>query len=528
MNIRYYKLFGIILLLIFLPMFSAIVGCLPTNETIFKIEATGAVVRNCEDERATIKSYSPTMKLLIERIEGNKPLNIFIENVPSEYIEAEIVAPFEEASKAIVSIEKLSNTEIILNIEGGTGTQEIHLGLNEEFYKSSLTFAVLGDSQGNNDALTHIIKAINEAEISFLVHLGDMVPSGKEQEYQDFFEVMKELEVPFYTVPGNHDVRGNGLEVYEQNLAPAYYSFNIKDYNLVFLDTSKLGLDQVQRDWLETELGNDKDVLIFLHVPLYDPRGKEHAFLDKTEADSLLELIKEAPSNVRGVFSGHIHMFSHEIVEDISFITSGGGGAHLYAAADEGGFHHYTIIQVDDESLQVLPISMEIPTRSLGIVVSGKHGDMEFSPEELLEIAVVEKEAAAQNIHGNYRNKGMYKGVPVRDLLRDVGGMEQGDLLVVHSWDGYSHKFSYENVFPEEVGWEQIQGEMVLAIEYNGEPVPNWDEGYRIVFLPEDGVFDNEDYRKISMPGLGWHLYPSAGSSWVKNINRLEVVSAKN
>ena len=529
MTVRYFKKVAFIyfLLVLIISLFLITAACSPKEETVLEIEAAGAVILSCEGERASIRSYSPEMTLSVERVGGSKTLSILIENVSSEISEAVTSAPLEEENKAVLSTEIISPTEVMLHIEGGSGPQEIQLSWNEELLNSPLTFAVLGDSQGNNDVLAHMIEAINVTDASFLIYLGDMVPSGLDQEYQVFLETMKQLEMPYFTVPGNHDVRTNGLALYEQYLAPAYHSFDLLDYSLIFLNTSKLGMEARQQEWLEARLDTNKDSLLFLHVPLHDPRGKEHAFLDKKEAENLMRLIKEAPSNVRGVFSGHIHMFKHEEVEGINFVTSGGGGAHLYAAPDEGGFHHYTIISVDDEEIEVLPTPIEAPLRSLGIAVTGKKGDMELSPELLLEMAVVEKEGEVQNIHGNFRGKGVYKGVPIRNLVEKVGGMEPEDLLIVHSWDGYSQEFAYENVFPETVGWGKYQGEMILAIEYNGTPVPDWDEGYRIVFLPEDGAFDNEDYRKTSMPDKGWYLYKSAGSSWVKIVNRLEVIESQ-
>jgi len=45
--------------------------------------------------------------------------------------------------------------------------------------QDKLRFAVVGDSQGRNQALAAIIEAINQADVNFVIHLGDMVPAGK-------------------------------------------------------------------------------------------------------------------------------------------------------------------------------------------------------------------------------------------------------------------------------------------------------------------------------------------------------------
>jgi hypothetical protein len=66
---------------------------------------------------------------------------------------------------------------------------------------------------------------------------------------------------------------------------------------------------------------------------------------------------------------------------------------------------------------------------------------------------------------------------------------------------------------------------MALAVEFNGLMVPEWQDGYRIAFFPEDGVYDNEDCALTSAEGQGWHLYESAGGRWVKTVVRMEVIS---
>jgi len=51
---------------------------------------------------------------------------------------------------------------------------------------------------------------------------------------------------------------------------------------------------------------------------------------------------------------------------------------------------------------------------------------------------------------------------------------------------------------------------VVLAFEMDGVSVPEWEDGYRIAVLPEDGSVSNEEF------GV-----ESAGSFWVKNVVRI-------
>ncbi len=104
-----------------------------------------------------------------------------------------------------------------------------------------------------------------------------------------------------------------------------------------------------------------------------------------------------------------------------------------------------------------------------------------------------------ENQFGNWRDAGTYEGVLLTDLL---AGMSYNVLEVV-GVDGY-------RVAIERWRVEDAEYPMVLAYALNGVSVPVWNDGFRLVALPEDGAVSNEEYRAAS-----------AGSFWVKNVVRL-------
>jgi hypothetical protein len=57
---------------------------------------------------------------------------------------------------------------------------------------------------------------------------------------------------------------------------------------------------------------------------------------------------------------------------------------------------------------------------------------------------------------------------------------------------------------------EDSQFPMILAFSLDGVEVPDWEDGFRIAVLPEEGDVSNEEY------GV-----ESAGSYWVKQVVRL-------
>lgn len=114
-------------------------------------------------------------------------------------------------------------------------------------------------------------------------------------------------------------------------------------------------------------------------------------------------------------------------------------------------------------------------------------------------LPVVTRRGEVQNQYGNWRNAGTYTGVLLADLLRGVSY----ELLEAVASDGY-------RVTIERTRVEDRTFPMILAYALDGVAVPKWNDGFRIVVLPESGRVSNEEYRAVS-----------AGSYWVKNVERL-------
>lgn len=391
------------------------------------------------------------------------------------------------------------------------------------FGRSGLSFAVVGDNQGRNEVWDKVIDAINAARPQFLLHCGDMVASGTSQQYEDFVAGARRLRMPVHTVLGNHDVKGDGRASYARLVGKdAYYSFTQKGYRFIALDSSMGSLDATQLDWLRGELAMSGPKFVFMHIPLRDPRpGKDHCFLDPKQAAELHRMF--SVSQVLAVFSGHVHVFAEQVVDGVLYVTTGGGGALLYARPDEGGFHHFVMVRVDGDRVRVeaVPVKAEMEERRIVVIGSGGR-QLEMTLGEIAAMPRVEAQAAFENRFGNLGGQGVYAGVRVASLVDLVGGMRPGQVLWVTSSDGYEQEFAYENVYPS-AKWLAIQGEMLLAYEKDGATHPAWGESPRIVFAPVDGVYHNADCAATSVPGQGWNVYESAGARWARYVRKIEV-----
>jgi len=132
--------------------------------------------------------------------------------------------------------------------------------------------------------------------------------------------------------------------------------------------------------------------------------------------------------------------------------------------------------------------------RSDGWIRTIRLADLERMPS-------IERRGRYQNQYGNWRDEGVYTGVPLTVLLAG----EAYDAVLVIAADGYRAELSRARV-------EDPAYPVVLAYALDGRRVPEWEDGYRIAVLPESGEVGNEDY------GLD-----SAGSVWVKNVIRIRL-----
>ena len=138
---------------------------------------------------------------------------------------------------------------------------------------------------------------------------------------------------------------------------------------------------------------------------------------------------------------------------------------------------------------------------------------------------LLDADSSYENLYGNIAGEGHYTGVLIRDLLELVGGMVEDGLLKITAVDGYYQEFGYLNAYPNAT-WLSLQGEMIVALEFDGVLAGEWAEGPRTAMLPDDGLYSNSDCELTSYDGQGYWVYESAGARWVKNTLTITVEAA--
>jgi len=159
------------------------------------------------------------------------------------------------------------------------------------------------------------------------------------------------------------------------------------------------------------------------------------------------------------------------------------------------------------------------PSSNYFVEIEGTGGTTQnVSLSEMLLMDPVIRNGSYENTYGNVRGVGIYEGIKVSDLVDLVGGVDEGFVVRIIASDGYSQTFERSKVYPNATVWG-IQGDMILAYEYEGLTVPEYEEGLRLAFLPEDGYYSNADANASTEPNPA-----GAGPQWVSNVARIEIL----
>ena len=171
-----------------------------------------------------------------------------------------------------------------------------------EFLKGDETFsfAVLSDSGLRDEPLKLVLEDIMKHNYPFVLNLGDQARKLMTSNFELLLQTNNKIfgDLPFYAVPGNHDVLYEGsekpedyLRFYNRSFGQAYYWFTYGETLFIGLDTSKGNLYPKQEEWLKTTLEklrhSYKTCIVFMHIPPIDPRPGDSYCMSKAEADKL-------------------------------------------------------------------------------------------------------------------------------------------------------------------------------------------------------------------------------------------------
>ncbi|OON81764.1 phosphodiester glycosidase family protein [Streptomyces tsukubensis] len=232
-------------------------------------------------------------------------------------------------------------------------------------------FAVMSDAQfvaraPDSDIVRQARRTLREIKASrpdFLVINGDLVDEGSPADLAFARRVLTEElgdTVPWYYVPGNHEVMGGSLANFTTEFGPAQRVFDHRGTRFITLDTSSLGIrtsgfDQLKQLRAELdEAAEDKNigsVTLIQHVPPRDPTPQKGSQLsDRKEAalvENWLSAFHRESGKGAAFIGGHVGTFHASRVDGVPYLINGNSGKMPATPAAEGGFTGWSTVGID-------------------------------------------------------------------------------------------------------------------------------------------------------------------------------------
>jgi hypothetical protein len=322
------------------------------------------------------------------------------------------------------------------SIPGSDRTPWTHLDFHNR--PENFQFAVIGDLAGGfrPEVFRKAVGQLNAVQPEFVMSVGDLIETWDWKEdarlndrsrieplWAEFFDIVSDLEMPFFCVGGNNGLGNDLLEgMWRERFGHTHYSFSYGDVLFVVLSTddppgsSDGQMSEGQIDWLATTLAHRPDTrwtFLFLHRPLW---------LDNpSEWQPVEEVLGDRP---RTIFAGHHHAYKVTSIDGFSYysLATTGGVSSLSGPAG-GGFDHLVWVTMTDDGPRIANLMQD------GIwgdnPVAEAVGDFELTTvirQRGVEAALVEYE----RLRREDPTRVMFNDEPMTELGYDL--MSQGKL----------------------------------------------------------------------------------------------------
>jgi hypothetical protein len=263
-----------------------------------------------------------------------------------------------------------------------------HLKLNNA--PDLFRFAIVSDRTGGHRAriFSQAVEQLNLLQPEFVVSVGDLIEGyteSKEQvlrEWREFQNYTSRLQMPFFYVPGNHDITNLMMEtVWREKFGRSYYEILYKDVLLLVLnseDPPRKGTSNIspeQLAWLKKTLqANDKVrwTLVFLHKPMW--------IMSDLETNGWLEVEKLLAGRKYTVFAGHVHRYQKFVRQGQNYyMLATTGGISKLRGLEYGEFDHITWVTMKKDGPVIANVMLEgIVREDLSKIYSEEEGVAQY------------------------------------------------------------------------------------------------------------------------------------------------------
>lgn len=211
-------------------------------------------------------------------------------------------------------------------------------------------FAVVTDRTGGHRAkvFSRAVRQINLLQPEFVLSVGDLIegyttkPDVMDQQWAEFEGYVKRFQMPFFYVPGNHDLTNKEqVAHWGGRYGRSYYHFRYRDTLFLAVnseDGKASTVSDEQVAYFKKALEENKNVrwtLVFLHKPLWVVGGD----MEKGNGWEKMEQVLAGRNYT--VFCGHVHRYQKFVRNGMNYyqLATTGGGSRL-RGVEFGEFDH--------------------------------------------------------------------------------------------------------------------------------------------------------------------------------------------
>jgi len=266
-----------------------------------------------------------------------------------------------EAAAIDIDLPRAESTESAAAAADGGEVPVPYTSLTTDDENEDFAFVVVTDRTGEHrdHVFEEAMPKVNLLRPAFVMSVGDLIEGYTEDrsqlgaEWDEFEGFTSTLRMPFFYVPGNHDMSNDVMaHVWNERFGPSFYHFRYKGVLFLALNSELFSMvskpgqsvggpdtQAAQMAYVERVLAANRDArwtFVFVHQPFWDA-PRIHPDWLRVE-----ELLGERDYTV---FAGHFHAYTLHRRHDRNYVTlaTTGGGSPMRGML-HGEFDH--VVQV--------------------------------------------------------------------------------------------------------------------------------------------------------------------------------------
>ncbi len=220
-------------------------------------------------------------------------------------------------------------------------------------------FAIVSDRTGGHRAriFSQAVEQLNLLQPEFVISVGDLIEGYTEDsqkvvaEWREFQTYAHRLQMPFFYLPGNHDLANNYLDqVWKNKFGRRYYHFLYRNALFLMVNSDDPpGRDEgqissAQTEYMKHALEENPRVrwtFVIIHRPLWSTPGVEKSGWPEFE--------KLLAGRSYTVFAGHVHSYMKYVRNGMNYYQlATTGGASRMRGVNYGEFDEIAWVTMKD------------------------------------------------------------------------------------------------------------------------------------------------------------------------------------